>query len=184
VVAATHRDLEADVRAGRFREDLYYRLNVLRIPVPPMRERGRDLAALAETLLDRLAASLGVRRPVLPPAAIDALAAWSWPGNVRELGNVLERILVLRDREAGAIDADDVRAALGRGPPARTASGDRDPVGGTLAESVAAVERHEIEAALRHARGVKTQAARALGISRPTLDKKIAELGIDLWREP
>jgi transcriptional regulator with GAF, ATPase, and Fis domain len=183
LVAATHRDLERDVAAGRFREDLYFRLNVLRIHLPPLRERPGDIAPLARALLARMATRLGRGCPPLSRSAEQALARWRWPGNARELGNVLERLLVLRELDDGQpIDGDEVHAALGRDPqpPGGAAAGAE---GDSLGEKIAALERREIEAALRRARGVKSQAARALGLSRPTLDKKIAELGIDLWAD-
>jgi transcriptional regulator with GAF, ATPase, and Fis domain len=179
-VAATHRDLDADVRAGRFREDLFYRLAVIRIKVPPLRERPEDVAPLARALLTRLAGLLGRRDPGIDDGALAALVRCRWPGNVRELGNVLERALVLRaPGTTGPISADEVAASLDESP--------RQPsaviAGSTLASKVDALERAEIEEALRSARGVKTRAAQALGLSRPTLDKKIADLSIDLWRD-
>ena len=194
VVAATHRDLDADARAGRFREDLFYRLAVIRVHAPPLRERPEDVPLLARALLARLAAALGRRDPGLGDEALAALRRWPWPGNVRELGNVLERALVLRAPEAsGPLGGDEIAASLGS--PRMAAPGGEsvaDQAGGAeaiaedapLADKVAALERVEIEAALRRARGVKSRAAEALGLSRPTLDKKIADLGIDLWRAP
>jgi two-component system response regulator HydG len=104
---------------------------------------------------------------------------YSWAGNVRELGNVLERALVLRAPGAGGpLRAEELHVALGEPPPAPL-----NAPGGTLANKVAALERIEVEAALRRARGVKSRAAQLLGLSRPTLDKKIADLDIDLWRQ-
>jgi transcriptional regulator with GAF, ATPase, and Fis domain len=184
VVAATHRDLEREVAAGRFREDLYFRLNVLRIHLPALRERPEDIGPLATALLARIAGRLGRPPPALGRSAEKALARWRWPGNARELGNVLERLLVLRERDdREAIDGDEVNAALGRDPAPAAAGAATAVEGEALAEKIAALEKREIEAALRRARGVKSQAARALGMSRPTLDKKIAELGIDLWAD-
>ncbi len=179
-VAATHRDLDADVRGGRFREDLFYRLAVIRIKVPPLRERPEDVEPLARVLLARTAAALGRRDPGIADGALDALRRWRWPGNVRELGNVLERALVL----AGARRRGN-RSRATRWPRRST----RRPrelsvaAGGTLASKVDALERAEIETALRKARGVKARAAQALGLSRPTLDKKLADLDIDVWRD-
>jgi DNA-binding NtrC family response regulator/pSer/pThr/pTyr-binding forkhead associated (FHA) protein len=181
VIAATHRDLREQVQAGRFREDLFFRLSVLSIRVPPLRERQEDLPLLARSLLGRIAARLGRRVPELAGSAQEALGSWDYPGNVRELANVLERMLVLRDPfDLAPVDGDDVRAALAHGlrpelgdPSARTEA--------NLADAVARTERASIEAALRRARGVKSHAARLLGISRPTLDKRIADLGIDIW---
>jgi transcriptional regulator with PAS, ATPase and Fis domain len=182
VLAATHRPLRDEVKAGRFREDLYFRLDVLGIALPPLRERRDDIPLLAGVLVARIAARLGLRAPELGADGLAALAAWDFPGNVRELGNVLERILVLRDpHQLGPVDRDDVAAALGRemrgGEPAVPVAGE-----GTLAEAVARLERASIASALRRARGVKSHAARLLGISRPTLDKKIGEMAIDVWK--
>jgi DNA-binding NtrC family response regulator len=145
-----------------------------------LRERREDIVLLARVLLDRTAARLGLRSPGLAPDAEAALSAWEFPGNVRELANVIERILVLRDpRDPRSIDRDDVLAALGVAM--RTPS--PVPVGGDdrLSDAVARVEKQNIEAALRRARGVRSHAARLLGISRPALDRKISALGIDLW---
>jgi transcriptional regulator with GAF, ATPase, and Fis domain len=180
-VAATHRDLEADVRAGRFREDLFYRLAVIRIKVPPLRERPEDGEPLTHALLARTAAALGRRDPGIAADAVAALRRWRWPGNVRELGNAIERALVLRAPDAtGPISADEVAASIDEGP-REPAAPVRD--GSTLSSKVDALERAEIEAALRKARGVKARAAQALGLSRPTLDKKLADLDIDVWRK-
>jgi transcriptional regulator with GAF, ATPase, and Fis domain len=181
-VAATHRDLEADVRAGRFREDLFYRLAVIRIKVPPLRERPEDVEPLTRALLARTAAALGRRDPGIAADAVAALRRCRWPGNVRELGNALERALVLRPPDAtGPISADEIASSIDEGPrePAAAAVAG----GTTLSSKVDALERAEIEAALRKARGVKARAAQALGLSRPTLDKKLADLDIDVWRK-
>jgi DNA-binding NtrC family response regulator/pSer/pThr/pTyr-binding forkhead associated (FHA) protein len=181
IIAATHRDLAADVKERLFRKDLYFRINVLSIELPPLRERREDIPLLARVLVTRTASRLGLRAPELSPEAEAALCSWEYPGNVRELGNVIERVLVLRDpRDPGSIDGDDVMAALGNAmlapaSPAVHTGEDR------LSDAVARVERQNIEAALRRARGVKSHAARILGISRPTLDKKIVDLSIDLW---
>jgi transcriptional regulator with GAF, ATPase, and Fis domain len=184
VVAATHRDLAADVKAGRFREDLFFRLDVIRVHIPPLRERPEDLAPLASALLARAAARLGRPDPGLDAGAQAALARARWPGNARELGNVLERALVLRaPGERRPLDDDEVVAAMGGidpGPAPAAAAGEDT----TLASKVAALERAEIVEALRRCRGVKARAAALLGVSRPTLDKKIADLDIDLWRAP
>jgi DNA-binding NtrC family response regulator/pSer/pThr/pTyr-binding forkhead associated (FHA) protein len=185
IVAATHRDLADDVKEGLFGQDLYFRISVLVITLPPLRDRRDDVPLLARVLLDRIAGRLGLRSPGLTLDAETALAAWEYPGNVRELSNVLERILVLRDpRDPGAIDRDDVMAGLGRAlrpavSPALVVGHDAHE--GKLADAVARLEKGKVEAALRRARGVKSHAARILGISRPTLDKKIADFAIDIW---
>jgi transcriptional regulator with GAF, ATPase, and Fis domain len=177
-VAATHRDLEADVRTGRFREDLFYRLAVIRIKIAPLRERPEDVEPLTRALLARTAAALGRRDPGIADEALQALRGWRWPGNVRELSNLIERALVLRPPETtGPISAEEVAASLDE-PPREPAAA----AGSSLASKVDALERSEIESALRRARGVKARAAQALGLSRPTLDKKMADLDIDVWR--
>jgi DNA-binding NtrC family response regulator len=151
---------------------------VIRVHLAPLRERAEDVEPLARTLLARLAGQLGRRDPDIDEGGLALLRGWPWPGNVRELGNVLERALVLRPPAAtGALSAQEIAVALGERPAGPAGSG------ASLADKVAAVERAEIEAALRRARGVKSRAAEALGMSRPTLDKRIADLGIDLWRE-
>jgi two-component system NtrC family response regulator/two-component system response regulator AtoC len=177
VIAATHKPLEEEVRAGRFREDLFFRLNVLRIAIPPLRERREDVGPLAAALLARIARGLGRPDPGLQPRALAALERAPWRGNARELANTLERALVLRGGRRDPLSAEEVTLAPGE-------IGDAAPaVGDALADKVAALERSEIVAALRAARGVKAQAARRLGISRPTLDKKMQDLDIDLWRD-
>jgi DNA-binding NtrC family response regulator/pSer/pThr/pTyr-binding forkhead associated (FHA) protein len=185
IVAATHRDLVDDVKAQLFREDLFVRLHVLTITLPPLRDRRDDVPLLARVFLDRIAGRLGLRSPGLTPDAEAALATWEYPGNERELANVLERILVLRDpRDPGSIDRDDVLAGLGRAmrPPAKPAApSGQNAHEGKLSEVAAHLEKGKVEAALRRARGVKSHAARILGISRPALDKRIADFAIDIW---
>jgi transcriptional regulator with GAF, ATPase, and Fis domain len=183
-VAATHRDLEADVRSGRFREDLFYRLAVIRVRVPALRERPEDVEPLAGVLLARAALALGRRDVGISDDALAALRGWRWPGNVRELANVLERALVLRPPgETGPLSADEVAASLEEAPRAAAPSASPLSAAASLASKVDALERAEIESALRRARGVKARAAQALGLSRPTLDKKMADLDIDVWRK-
>jgi DNA-binding NtrC family response regulator/pSer/pThr/pTyr-binding forkhead associated (FHA) protein len=182
IIAATHRDLDADVKERLFRDDLYFRLNVLCITLPPLRERRDDVPLLARVLLERIAHRLGLRAPNLSKEAEAALGAWDYPGNVRELANVIERVLVLRDPgDPSPIDRDEVKAALCSAIRPAAAAG--PVVGGEdrLADAVARVEKANIEAALRRARGIKSHAARMLGISRPTLDKKLADFKIDIW---
>jgi len=190
IIAATNSDLKQMTEEGRFREDLFYRLNVVRIAIPPLRERREDIAPLAAGLLARVAARLGRADPGLAPDAGAWLARAAWPGNARELGNVLERALVLREPETrGPVAAGEIAAAMGdAAPPApatasamATARAPDTGAAAALPDKVAALERAEILTALRAARGVKARAAKQLGISRPTLDKKMSDLGIDLW---
>jgi DNA-binding NtrC family response regulator/pSer/pThr/pTyr-binding forkhead associated (FHA) protein len=180
IIAATHRDLAADVKQRIFRDDLYSLLVQLTLTLPPLRERREDIPLLARLLLERMASRLGLRTPELGREAETALSAWDYHGNLLELGNLIERVLVLRDAgDPSPIDRDDVMAAFGA--PMRPAAEPAPIVEGRLADAVARVEKTNIEAALRHARGIKAQAARLLGISRPRLDKKLAEFKIDIW---
>jgi transcriptional regulator with GAF, ATPase, and Fis domain len=170
VVAATNRDLRALAATGAFREDLYYRLAVITLELPPLRARGDDVVALTETFLAAIAAELGRPPPRLTAAAWQRWRAYAWPGNVRELRNAVERLVVLAELDAGyEIDVDALPAEL-------QAVGPRAP--GSLAAALGELERERIAAALAGSGGNKSAAARALGISRPTLDKKIREHGL------
>jgi transcriptional regulator with PAS, ATPase and Fis domain len=167
VIAATSRDLKALVAAGRFREDLFYRLNVLPIRVPALRERKADLDALAESLLESIAARTGMPQRELTASALSALAAHEWPGNVRELRNALEQAAMLTD--SARLDAEDFAAILPGGISAK-----RPAAVLPLAQLVADLERRSIESALAATRGNKVSAAKLLGISRATLYEKLA----------
>jgi transcriptional regulator with PAS, ATPase and Fis domain len=169
VLAATSRDLKALVAEGRFREDLYYRLNVLPIRLPALRERLGDLEALAEALLENIAARTGMPQRELAASTIGALAAHHWPGNIRELRNVLEQAAMLTDRaRLGAEDfASILPASAARA--ARTAGAMRP-----LPEQIAELERSSIRLALAATGGNKVSAARMLGISRATLYQKMS----------
>ena len=170
VVAATNKSLEAEVAQQRFREDLFWRLNVVRIALPPLRERREDIVPLAKRLLKRHAGGADVE---LSPELAHALTRCDWPGNVRQLSNALERAWVLRAGEA--LTLTDL-------PPEVVAPRASETKTGTLDELIRAVEREQIQLALRRTRGVKAKAAEQLGISRPTLDRKLQEYGID-WLE-
>ena len=172
IVAATNRDLKAMVQDDTFREDLYYRLAVVEIPVPPLREREGDIAAIAAFGLERLAARLGRRTPRLADDAQSALESHPWPGNVRELLNVLERVLVLLDGDT--ITADDLPADVRSGQAASAGKGSEDEV-----LSLREAEKRAVAAALRHTGGRKGDAAALLGIAWPTLNRKIREYGIE-----
>jgi DNA-binding NtrC family response regulator len=165
VVAATHRDLRARTTTGEFREDLFWRLAVITVEIPSLRARGNDLAALTKYFFERLASELGRRPPTLVPEAQLLWDRYPWPGNVRELRNAVERLLVLHD--GGVVEADDL-------PPELRAQAGR-PAPGTLADAIARLEREQIAAALAANEGNKSATARALGISRPTLDKKLKD---------
>jgi two-component system response regulator HydG len=184
MVAATHRDLQAEVAAGRFREDLFFRLNVVVVEMPPLRDRTEDIGLLSEHFLGRLCAELG-RPPVrLHPQALEALGAHAWPGNVRELRNILERVLLL-EADGDVILPEHLPAEIGRhdrpGGPAPAAA---FPAG--VVRPLAEIERMAIGHALAVCEGNKTRAAQLLGISRQTLRTKLKEfaLGDDAGEEP
>jgi DNA-binding NtrC family response regulator len=170
LIAATNHDLGAQVREGRFRGDLFFRINTIPLAVPPLRQRREDIEPLALRLLEPLGRDLRRLGMRLSPGALEALRAYSWPGNVRELRNVLERA-VLRAEE-GEIQASDFRlvSVLADFPAAEAK--------GTLAE----LEIQQIESVLREEGGQVAKAARRLGIPRSTLYQKIKELRLDLSR--
>ncbi len=167
LVAATNRDLRAEVRQGRFREDLFYRLDVLRISLPPLRERIEDLPLLVDHLLGKLPETFGRLR--VHPEVLARLASWTWPGNVRELENVLRR-LALRARE-GEIGPE----ALAADPEMAERFGVSATPGPTRLEEA---EREAIRRALELTRGHRERAARLLGIGRATLFRKIRRYGL------
>jgi len=166
VLAATHRDLEALVRAGTFREDLYYRLKVVELRVPALRERPEDVPVLARHFLDRYAERFGVAPLRIPEGLLDALAARQWPGNVRELENAVESLVALSPPEG--LDPALLPASSGGagGPPL------------SLRRRVEAYERGLLVEALREASGNRSEAARRLGVSRVTLHDKLAKYGL------
>lgn len=172
VVAATNRDLRADVSSGRFREDLFYRLNVFPIPLPPLSERRDALPALTDYFVRKYAASFGREVPVVSEEARAALLSYSWPGNVRELQNVVERAVILArgeieprhlNLEAGAVGAD-----------AAGIREDMPKAGGRMRD----VERETIRKALAETGGNRRQAADLLGIALRTLQYRIKEYGL------
>jgi two-component system, NtrC family, response regulator AtoC len=168
VVAATNRDLESDVKAGRFRQDLYFRLSAFIIRVPPLRTRPAEIELLAELFARQLAGRLGVPSPRLGQDALDALRRHDWPGNVRELRNAIEHAVVLAN--GGDIEAQHLPDTLGSGAPARA--------GGDMRRQVADTERAAIQQALEAEDGNQTRAARRLGISRRALIYKLAKHGL------
>ncbi len=163
LVAATNRDLAAEVRAGRFREDLYYRLNVVQIRVPPLRERREDVLPLAEHFLRGFAAEHRRPVPVLSADAKRRLADYWFPGNVRELENLIERAVTLSNGEEVTVDA--LPAVLRRtGAHALSPEGPL-PEGFSLEDYLAQIERELIDRALTEAAGVKKAAAARLGLT-------------------
>jgi DNA-binding NtrC family response regulator len=181
VVAATHRDLERDVREGRFREDLYYRLKVVELELPPLRERREDLPGLAERFLQQLAERHGRPRKRLAPAALAELSRHTWPGNVRELRNAVERAAVLAAGDE--IEVEDLalprsEAATGEGGAASDPGGDDVPFGEAKRREVERFERAYLLRALRENEGNISRTAEAIGMVRQSLQQKIRELGL------
>jgi len=169
ILAATHRDLTADVEAGRFREDLYYRLNVVPLSVPPLRERPEDIVPLARHFARLHAKRFGVDPPRMAPRLLDHLRTQAWPGNVRELENAIERRMTLATGDV--LDLDplvDEPSVAGAGP-----------IGGSFKERVAAFEKQLLHEALLESGGNRSHAARRLGMSRPTLIAKAQKYGLE-----
>jgi DNA-binding NtrC family response regulator len=180
ILAATNRDLETEVREGRFREDLYWRIQVVSLRLPPLRERREDLPLLIDHLLDRAHRELGLPAVSLSEPARRLLLAYDWPGNVRELENVLSRALVLC--EGGEVTLADLP------PRIRGETGTEDAAGGadseplTLADAVRQaterVEKAMILSRLGEHRGNRTATAESLGVSRKTLFNKMRQYGL------
>jgi DNA-binding NtrC family response regulator len=178
VVAATNKDLAAEVKAGRFREDLFYRLAVVPIHAPPLRERKEDVPVLAERFLGEACERNGRRPMRLSREALAALQAHAWPGNVRELRNLVERLAILSD--GPEIGAGDVVAVL---PDARPPRADRFREGASFHDLVEEAEREVILAALDAHQEHVSDTARALGLERSHLYKKMRALGIKRGEE-
>ncbi len=172
VLAATNQDLREAIRERRFREDLYYRLNVIPIEVPPLRERPEDIPLLLQHFLDELNQAKGRKVLGLTPAALELLCAHRWPGNVRELENLMERLVILKGE--GRIDCDDLPAALRRQTPEAAVEAPRLPASGlSFNEVVSRIESDLILQALEQTHWNKNQAAQLLGLNRTTLIEKI-----------
>jgi len=172
VLAATNADLRAALEEGRFREDLYYRLNVMPINIPPLRERKEDIPFLAEHFVRKFSKELGSPVTCISSGAMQKLLEYHWPGNVRELENVIERSLVLCSGQT--LEAADIR--LDMVPRTRAASADNFlPDGVTLEEH----EQNIIREALRRTNGNKSQAARLLGLTRNALRYRLSQMGLD-----
>lgn len=160
IVAATNKNLDKAVEAGKFREDLFYRLNVVRIRMPALRERLDDIPALVHHFVESIARDLGVPVPEINDAELKAMRGYDWPGNVRELKNIIERCLLLKRSPMQCIDANHFNSSA-----SGTSIGHAD-------ENLKAVEKHHILQVLESENGNKSAAARRLGVSRKTLERK------------
>jgi nitrogen regulation protein NR(I) len=190
IIAATHRNLERAIQEKQFREDLFYRLSVVVIRLPSLRERGEDIPELVHYFLQKHGAALGVAGPSIQPAAVQLLQSQPWPGNVRELENVARKILLLA--RGYTINEDHVRAATSKtaGPTdsseqnlrefagALLAAAQRGEVPDSHARLLEAAEREIVAQAIRLTHGNQLQAAKLLGISRLTLREKLAQYGL------
>lgn len=179
VVAATNRDLFKDVQSGRFREDLFYRLRVVEIELPPLRERRADIPALAHHFLDRISLRVGRKLSSFTNAAMDRLSAYDWPGNVRELENEIERIVALAGHDEESVGVEMLSEHV-RGVPFGPAPGEAAPGGVVdwdLNRAVDALKRRMITMALRET-GNKTRASERLGIPRQSLQKMMKRLAV------
>jgi len=172
IISATNRDIDAEVRDGAFREDLYYRLNVVRITVPPLRERREDIPLLAGHFLEKIHTRTGRPLKSLDPDALEALRNYSFPGNIRELQNLLERATIIsEDSRIMAADLDLKRSAGAAVTPAAAAETEAPT-------TMAGVERDALARALEKWSGNRTRAAAELGISRRTIIYKIKQFGL------
>ena len=178
VLVATHRNLEVLVREGKFRQDLFHRVYVFPLVLPPLRERREDIPALVEHFARQVCAQNSWKPIPFAPEATEALAAYAWPGNVRELRNVVERLMLLAAEDG--VTLTTVRSALPVHPTSLPSPG---PSSGPLAELVQNFEREAILAELRRSNFNITSAARSLGLERSHLYKKAEQLGIDIQKQ-
>ncbi|MBK8482033.1 MAG: sigma 54-interacting transcriptional regulator [Proteobacteria bacterium] len=174
IVCATHRNLEEEVKSGRFRQDLYYRLVVFPVTLPPLRERGDDIPLLAERFLERYAAELRKPAPTISARALALLRAYRWPGNIRELENEMQRLAILVD-DGACVEPEQLSPALQGGALLPTSE---LPTSGTLKEMMEHLERDLLVAALAAHGHNKTRTAATLGITREGLHKKLTRFGL------
>jgi len=176
IICATNKDLEQMVRDGKFREDLFFRLNVVRIHIPPLRERKEDIPLLAAWIIKKLNANMGRHFSGLTPEAMDKLKSYDFYGNIRELENILERAAIFSDGDLITDDNIELRGEDLRPASAKGTESSADAEGMSLKE----IEKQTIEKALRRWEGNRTRAAKELGITRRTLITKIEEYDLDV----
>jgi nitrogen regulation protein NR(I) len=192
ILAATNRDLESALEQGRFREDLYYRLKVVTIPLPPLRDRQSDIALLTEFFLARYIAELGMENPAITPEAMETMSSHHWPGNIRELSNTIQKALIFN--RGTPIRPEDITQAISAQRPAKDIGKDTEQVIRQWAREALSSNKEKnlfdscmdyiagvlISEALKITAGNRTRAAELLGLSRPTLHAKIDKYGIRL----
>ena len=171
IISATHKNLAAMVEQGGFRQDLFYRINVIELPIPPLRERAQDIPLLADSVLTRLANQAGGYRTAISPPALERLMAYDFPGNIRELENILERATTLCEDEV--IEVDDLQ--LPESNQRQPRAGQQQPLGNLLGDT----EKEAILQALEETRWNRTAAAKKLGISLRALRYRLSKLGIN-----
>jgi Nif-specific regulatory protein len=171
IIAATNRDMEKAISSGAFREDLFYRLHVISIPLPPLRDRKEDIRELTIHFLNKFSREMGKSIRNIDPKAMDALKAYHWPGNIRELANVLERAVVLGEGEI--ISVHDLPQDLVPSEPALTPRTEA-----ALPEEMGQIEKQRIIDALETAKGNKSEAARMLGLKWGTFYSKIKKYNL------
>jgi len=174
ILSATHKNLSKLVAEGKFREDLFYRVNVIELRVPSLRERPEDVPELADAILRRLGRRMKITPPILAKDALVSLATYAFPGNVRELENILERAITLTS--SGEIRAVDIQL---RPTPDTSSLGAGSANGGALGDHLEVIERDAIIKALEQTRYNKTAAAKVLGMSFRALRYRIKKLGIE-----
>ena len=179
VLAATNKDLEAEIEKGRFREDLYFRLNVIPMVVPPLRDRADDIRELVDEFLREFAVSTNMEPKRFSDGALGILVKYDWPGNVRELKNLVERLLIMTP--GTVIQSTDIPAPYNTQPGGRNGFGTVLD-GATLKDARNEFERIYIENKLREFKGNISQTAEAIGVERSNLHKKIKAYGLDGFR--
>jgi two-component system response regulator PilR (NtrC family) len=172
IISATHKDLALLVESGDFRQDLYYRVNVIELRIPPLRERIDDIPLLAQHFLARIAQGAGKKEPRLSTTALNKLKVYPFPGNIRELENIIERSLTLLDGEL--LDEEDLNLPTGS-----TGSNHNTPGDSLLDDKMEKIERDAITEALESTRWNKTAAAKKLGMSLRSLRYRLDKYGID-----
>ncbi|MDZ7682886.1 MAG: sigma-54 dependent transcriptional regulator [Fodinibius sp.] len=172
IIAATNKDLEREVEAGNFRDDLYYRLNVVEIPLPPLQQRQSDIPLLAHHFLQKYNKELKRNLKGIASEAMGAMMAYEWKGQVRELENVIERAVLLSDGDY--LELDDLPASLRNSSPDQDFHMDNDK----LDEAIQTFEKHHIQSVLKRTDGNKSEAARLMDIDPSTLYRKMEKLGL------